>query len=443
MRYDLIVIGSGPGGYEAASLAGRMGKQVLLIEKEELGGVCANKGCIPTKSLLHGAKLYHAAKQGGTCGVDASPSYDLEKAKAWKDDAIGTLRGSIAFLEKKSGVTVLQAEAVAKDAHHVEPGGLECGKLLIATGSRPARLPISGIEGNKHVVTSDDIFSLPSIPSSIVIIGGGVIGVEFASYFSLLGCKVEVIEMMDEILPMMEGEMSKLMRRSMQPVSFHLGCKVSSIDGGTVHFSDKQGKEGVADGSLVLLATGRVPSLSGVEDLHLEMSGRAIKVDQSMRTSAEDVYAIGDVNGLSMLAHSASRMAEVAVSSMFGDGSVRFDADKVPWAVYGYPEASGCGLTEAKAKEKGYEVRCATSFMRSNGRFLAEEGKRAPGMVKIVMDQATRKVLGIHILGSYASELIWGASMAVGGEMTVDALASTLFPHPSVSETIRECALQL
>jgi dihydrolipoamide dehydrogenase len=441
MDYDLIVIGSGPGGYVAASRAGMLGKHVLLVEKDELGGVCANRGCIPAKSLLHGAKVYHAAKEGAHLGVHGDVSYDFGEALAWKDDAVTTLRNSIAFLEKQSHVDVVKGNALCVDAHHVTIGetSYETEHLLIATGSSPAVPPIPGAKDNPHVVTSDGIFSLASLPSSVAIVGGGVIGIEFASYFSLLGIKVDVIEMLPEILPMMDGELAKLMRRAMASVSFHTGAKVERIEGGKVVFVDTKGVEQSVDAELVLIATGRRPNLDGMDNLHLEATRKGIVVDEHMETSVSGVYAIGDVNGISLLAHSAENMAHIAVDALYGTGKERFDASLIPWAVYGEPEAAGCGLTEAQATGKGFEVASAVSFLRSNGRFLAEEGKRAPGMAKVVADKKSGKILGVHLLGPASSEMIWG----VARPLTVKDLADTVFPHPSFSEALHDCAEKL
>ncbi|AEV30350.1 dihydrolipoamide dehydrogenase [Sphaerochaeta pleomorpha str. Grapes] len=444
-QYDLIVVGSGPGGYVAAERAGSLGKKVLLIERDLIGGVCTNWGCIPTKSLLNTAKHYHHAKDSTSLGVHAQEvTYSIEEAMAWKDETVKTLRSGIEFLMKSNKVEVVIGEATFIDEHHVSVNDTvyEGAYLILATGSSPFVPPIPGSKLS-HVVTSNEILSVSEIPSSLVIIGGGVIGVEFASYFSMIGTKVTVVEMMDEILPMMDGEFAKLMRREMKGVDFHLGCKVGEITEKEVRYTDAKGNAKAVEASLVLMSVGRRPNTAGFENLKIEIDRKGIVVDDRMQTNIPNIYAIGDVNGRSLLAHSASRMAEVAVSNMFGTTKQRMRYNAIPWAVYGYPEAAGCGLTEGEAARQGKKVKCATVQMRSNGRFLAEMGKRAGGLVKVVSDAQTGCILGIHILGPYSSEIICFASEAVEGEMRIKDVKEIVFPHPSVSELIKDACFAI
>ncbi|MGX8679354.1 MAG: FAD-dependent oxidoreductase [Sphaerochaetaceae bacterium] len=256
--------------------------------------------------------------------------------------------------------------------------------------------------------------------------------------FSMLGVKVTVVEMMSEILPMMDGEFAKLMRRELAPVEFNLGCKVTRITDTGLEFLDDKGVTQNVEAELVLMSVGRRPNSKGLESLGLEMNRAAVKVDETMRTSVANVYAIGDLNGMSQLAHSAMRMAEVAVDNIFGEKKQVMRYNAVPWAVYSNPEAAGCGLTETAAAKEGREVKCATTQMRANGRFLAENGKKAAGMVKVVSDAKTGTILGIHFFGPYSSEIIWGASALIENEMRVCDVKELIFPHPSVSELIRD-----
>jgi dihydrolipoamide dehydrogenase len=364
---------------------------------------------------------------------------------AWKEEAIQTLRSSIEFVERTNKVDMVFGEAVFVSAHQVRVDGetYEGEYLILATGSSPFLPPIKGSEDRKRVLTSDEILCIDELPSSLAIIGGGVIGVEFASYFSMLGVKVCVIEMMDEILPMMDNEFARLMRRSMSGVDFYLGCKVKEITERQVVYTDAKGVEQSLDASLVLLSIGRKANIGGLEPLHLELGPKGVVVDGRMRTSVENIYAIGDVNGKSQLAHSAERMAIVAISNIFGNKDLEMRYDAIPWVVYGNPEASGCGLTETEAKKQGREVVCASAFMRSNGRFLAEQGKKASGLVKLVADAKTLSILGVHMIGPYSSEIIWGASQIIEAGMTVKDIKNTIFPHPSVSEVISACAWAL
>lgn len=438
--FDLIVVGAGPGGYVAAERAGALGKNVLLIERDQLGGICTNWGCIPTKSLLNSAKLYRHAKEGEKMGVSVQAvNFDLETAMAWKQETIETLRSGIQFLMKSNKVTVVYGEAEFVDAHHVRLGETtyECADLILATGSSPVVPPIEGHD-LPHVLTSDGILAIDELPKSLAIIGGGVIGVEFASFFSSVGVKVSIVEMMDEILPMMDKEFAKLMRREMKGVDFHLGCRVTGITKDGLLYTDADGKGQRLDSDLVLMSVGRRANTQGMENLHLNIERGAIVVDEKLRTNIPHVYAVGDVNGKSLLAHSASRMAEVVVSNLYGNGGQKMRYHAIPWAVYGIPEAAGCGLTESEAKKQGREVVAATTQMRANGRFLAEHGKRAAGLCKVVVDAETKVILGVHLLGPYSSEMIYGAATIIEAELRIKDVKEIVFPHPSVSEVIKD-----
>lgn len=439
-QYDLIVVGAGPGGYIAAERAGALGKKVLLIEKDNLGGVCTNRGCIPTKSLLNSAKHYHHAKEAARYGVHAeSVSFSMEEAQAWKMETIETLRSGIAFLMKTNKVDVVTGTAEFIDSHHVKVGDTvyEGDYLILATGSSPVVPPIPGAQ-LPHVVTSDGILEMKSLPKKLVIVGGGVIGVEFASFYAMVGVEVTVIEMMPEILPMMDAEFATLMRRELKGVKFNLGCRVTGITATAVQFTTAKGEEKSVEADTVLLSIGRRANLAGFEPLHLDINRQGVVVNDRMQTNVSTIYAIGDVNGRSQLAHSASRMAEVAISNIFGTSRQHMRYTAVPWAVYCNPEAAGCGLTEQAAKVEGRKVLSATTQMRANGRFLAEQGKRAPGLVKVVADAETQVILGVHLLGPYSSEIIWGASALIEAELRIKDVKELIFPHPSVAELIRD-----
>ena len=439
-RYDLIVIGAGPGGYVAAQKAGELGKHVLLVEKDNLGGVCTNRGCIPTKSLLNSAKQYLHANEAEKFGVHCKDvSFNLSEAMAWKQETIETLRSGIAFLMKSAKVDVVFGLAEFPDNHHVKVGDTtyETDYIILATGSSPAIPPFPGATG-KNVVTSDEILSLTKVPKSLAIIGGGVIGVEFASFFSIIGCKCTIVEMMPEILPMMDGEFAKLMRKEMKDVTFNLGCKVTEITDKGVVFLDPKGQTQSVDAELVLMSVGRRANSKGLENLNLKIERGAVVVNDRMQTNIANIYAIGDLNAKSQLAHSASRQAEIAVDNIFGEKRQIWRSCAIPWAVYGYPEAAGCGHTEQSAAKAGIETRTATVQMRANGRFLAENGKRGAGLVKVIADAKTQVIIGVHLIGPYSSEMIWGASAVIEAELRVRDLKEVVFPHPSVSELIKD-----
>ncbi|MFW5486641.1 MAG: dihydrolipoyl dehydrogenase [Spirochaetaceae bacterium JB067] len=444
-EYDLIVVGSGPGGYVAAHKAGEMGKKVLLIEKDALGGVCTNWGCIPTKSLLNSAKLYEHAMDSEKKGVIVKDvSFDLAAAMAWKQDTIDTLKKGIEFLMKSAKVDVVFGEASFNSQQHVLVNGEEFAaeSIIIATGSSSVVIPIPGHDLD-HVVTSTEILSVEKLPASLAVIGGGVIGVEFASLFSTLGVKVTVIEMLDEIIPMADKEIAKLLRREMKDVTFNLEAKVTRIDEKNVYYTDRKGEEKSVAADMVLMSVGRRPNVANLEPLKLKIDRNRVVVDDTMATSVPNIYAIGDVNGKSLLAHSASRQADVAVNNLYGDKKDRMRYHAIPWAVYSLPEVAGCGLTEQEAKDKNIDVKVVSTQMRSNGRFLAENGKRAAGLCKIVVDAATSIILGIQLIGPYSSEMIHSAAVIIESELRVNEVAQIVYPHPSVSEVMKDTIVSL
>jgi dihydrolipoamide dehydrogenase len=449
--YDVIIIGGGPGGYLAAERLGSRGKSVLLVEKQYLGGTCLNVGCIPTKTLLNSAKLYLHAAEGAPFGVHAGDlSFNLAEMMAWKEKVVETLRSGVASQMKRHKVEVLNGTGVLEvkgPSRGVRvDGAFHEGKaVLVAAGSVPALPPIPGAKDNPRVLDSTGLLSVKEVPAKLCVIGGGVIGIEFASLFGALGSRVSVVEMLDEIIPPMDKDHAPLMRRSLKNTDFHLGCKVTRIEGGTVFFTTKEGGEEAAAADLVLMAAGRRAETStwGAREAGIALEGRGVAVDERMRTNISGVWAAGDVNGRSMLAHSAYRMAEVAVNDIcaFLEGGKSEDTMRyhaVPWAVYSIPEAAGVGLTEQEAAARGIAVVKASSPMAVSGRFIAENGPRAPGSVKVIADAARGTILGVHVLGPYASELIWGAAALIENEMRVKDVKELIFPHPSVCEVIRE-----
>jgi len=456
--YDVIVIGGGPGGYVAAERLGAAKKKVLLIERTALGGTCLNVGCMPTKTLLNSAKLYAHASEGGRFGVKAADvSYDWAAMQEWKREVVDKLRGALALTEKKLGVELLQAEARLLGPGRVEARGAEgtavvheARAIIIATGSAPVMPPLPGAKGNPELVDSTGLLEIAEVPERLCVIGGGVIGVEFAGLFSALGSKVEVVEMMAEIVPFMDAEQAPILRRAMKEVSFRLGCKVESLDGGTVHCEAKDGTKAEIEADLVLMAVGRRPLVDGwgAREAGLDCSPKGVVVDERMRTNLPGVWAVGDVTGKSMLAHSAYRMADVAAADILSGGGasrcaaiMRYEA--VPWVVYGLTEAAGVGLTERAAVEAGFELKKASLPLRVSGRFCAEAGFAAPGSVKIVADRASDRILGAHVVGAYASEMIWGAAALIEAELRVQDVKEIIFPHPTVCEAIRDAVFEL
>jgi dihydrolipoamide dehydrogenase len=463
--YDVVIIGGGPAGYLAAERLGHRGKQVLLVEKAFLGGTCLNVGCIPTKTLLNSAKLYMHALEGNRFGVHCEkPTYDWHAIQAWKNEVVSKLRSGIAGMMEKYNVTVLEGTGELVSA----PRGVEGARVritlqdgtiqeetgravLISTGSVPVLPPIPGVQNNPKVVDSTGLLEATKVPASLTIIGGGVIGVEFASLFASLGSKVTVIEMMDEIVPFMDREQAPILRRAMKGVDFRLGCRVEKVEGSRVWFRDRDGKEDQIDAELILMAVGRRPQLSGwgAEQVSLDINRQGIAVDDRMRTNIPGIWAAGDVTGKSLLAHAAYRMGEVAVTDILTyldrlegkespprNNPMRYAA--IPWAVYGIPEAAGVGITEQEAQQRGLQIIKASLPMRISGRFAAENSFAAPGSCKVIADAKTGRILGVHAVGAYASEFIWGAGALIEQELRIKDVQELMFPHPTVSELIRE-----
>jgi len=444
-KYDLIIIGAGPGGYLAAERAGHKGKNVLIIEKEKrLGGVCLNKGCIPTKTLLNSAKIFYKSQNSESYGVTVSDAkYNFDSAMKWKGKVVDLMTRGVAYQMKRFNVDVIEGEAKFVSRNSVSVNGAEYSgdNIIIATGSSPAKIPINGID-QPHVITSDEVFNIAEPPKNLVIIGGGVIGLEFASYFSMIDVNVTVLEMLPEVIPNVDAEIAKLLRTSLKGCNILTGVKASRIEKDKVIYIQDD-KEVCVDADLVLLAVGRIPNVEGIglENLNLEYSKKGIVVNDKMQTNLPNVYAVGDVTGKSLLAHSAYRMGEVAVNIMFGEkDKMRYNA--VPWAIYTNPELSGVGLTEKEAKEKGYNIKTASMQLRANGRFYAEHGNEK-GICKVVIDADTDLLLGVFLLGGVSSEIIHSAAIMIESELRVKDIKEIIFPHPTVSEAIKDTLWEL
>ena len=447
--YDVIVLGGGPGGYIAAERLGHAGKKVLLIEADALGGTCLNVGCIPTKALLGAAKTYDHAKHGTQLGIHTSDiTVDWTELQKWKAQTVTTLVKGVAFAEKKAGVTVVKGYGTFNGPGRVTVDGTThtADHVILATGSVPVMPPIPGAKDNPHVVDSTGMLAVEAIPPRLAVIGGGVIGLEFASLFATLGSEVTVVEMLPEIVPFMDAELAPMLRKALSNVSFKLSCKVTALDGGTVRYTTAAGADEAVEADVVLMAVGRRPAVQGwgAENSGLEVSGKGVVVDDRMRTNLPNVWAIGDVTGRSLLAHAAYRMGEIAAANILDPEAHRRGEvmrwSTIPWAVYSIPEAAGIGLTEAQAKAQGGNVQTVTVPGAMSGRFVAENGVKAPGAAKLVYDGDTLQVLGVQVVGSYASEMIWGASVVLETELNITDLRQVVFPHPTVSELIREAA---
>lgn len=443
--YDLAIIGGGPGGYVAAQRAGKAGLGVVLFEKNSLGGVCLNEGCIPTKTLLYSAKVFNYAQNGEHYGVSTSEAKaDFSKIMARKNKVVKKLVAGIKASMKANNVEVINTYATIKSRDNdgiITIGASEqefqARNLIISTGSSSVIPPIPGAE---NTLTNKELLELSELPQSLVIIGGGVIGMEFAAFFNTLGTKVTVIEMMPKILGPMDEEISSMLQKSCtkKGIDIHLSCKVISIIGNDVHYLNPQGEEQIVSGEKILMSVGRKANLKafGLENLGVE-TGRGIIVDSQMRTNIPNVYAIGDVTGFSMLAHTASREGEVAVNAILGrQDEMSYRA--IPGVVYTNPELAGVGLTEVQAEEAGIDYKVFKLPLAYSGRFVAEN-EREDGLCKIITN-SSNQVIGCHIIGNPCSEIIQTACVAIEMGMTLEMLTKIVFPHPSVSEIIKEVA---
>lgn len=440
--YDLIVVGSGPGGMEAAMRAGERGKKVLLCEAGDLGGVCLNCGCIPTKTLLKSAHVYAAARDAAEFGVHAGAvEFSFAEAAARKDAVVKQLRSGVEASLRRAKVEIVSARARLLGDGKVMAGGQEYAaeNILLACGGRPAVPPIPGI-GGPAVLDSTGILRLDVRPETLCVIGGGVIGLEFASFFNTIGTQVTVIEMLPQIGGALDGEMAKRLQQALQKagIAFFLKSGVKKVDGNTVTFAGPDGAEQTVTAEKILCATGRAPNTAdlGLEAAGVEFDRRGVRTDACGATTAPGVWACGDITGRSLLAHSAAREGAVAVENMFGGGAeMRYDA--IPGVVYTAPEVAGVGATEEQLKAAGTAYVKAAVPLAAAGRFTVEYPAGAPGTLKVLADAADKRILGVHMIGGPAGEIIHSACVMLAERMTAPRAAAAVFPHPTVSEALK------
>ena len=447
MKFQVAIIGGGPAGYTAAEAAGKAGLSVVLFEKQNVGGVCLNEGCIPTKTLLYSAKTYDGARHAQKYAIGAAElSFDLPKIIARKQKVVRKLVLGVKGKLTSHGVTLVTGEASVVDKHHVQCGEevYECDYLLLCTGSDTFIPPIPGVEKVPYW-THRDALNNKELPASLAIIGGGVIGMEFASFFNSLGVEVTVIEMMDEILGGMDKELSGLLRAeyAKRGIRFMLSTKVVSLDNTEdgqvqVHYELSDGTGGAVAAEKLLMSVGRRPVMQGfgLENLHLDKNERGnVVVNAQMQTSEPTVYACGDLTGFSLLAHTAVREAEVAVHHILGkDDAMSYRS--IPGVVYTNPEIAGVGETEESLQKKGIAYRVSKLPMAFSGRFVAEN-EGVNGVCKLLLGEDDT-VLGAHVLGNPASEIIVAAGMAVEMKLKAEDWQKIVFPHPTVGEIFKE-----
>ena len=447
--YDLIVIGGGPGGYLAAERAAHAGLKTLLFEKNSLGGVCLNEGCIPSTALLNSAKTYLHAKHASMYGVNTeNVTVDQAKVIERKRKVVKTLVSGVGAKMRQHKVVVVKEEATidgkCADGFKIKSAsGTYTGKkLIIATGSSAAVPPIPGVKENlgDFVCTNREVLELTQIPEQFTVIGGGVIGLEMAAYYAAVGSKVTVVEMLDHIAGPTDREISTRLQKELEAmgITFLLGHACEKVEPGKVYVKAPDGTQKVIEANKVLLSIGRRANYMniGLETIGVKTDRPGIVTDAMCRTNVPDVYAIGDVNGHHMLAHTAYREAEVAVNTIPGKKDyMRYHAN--PSVIYTMPEVASVGLTEQECKEKGREVEIKKLSMMYSGRFVAEN-EGADGLCKIIVDKKTRLILGVHLIGAYAGEMIWGGAQMLETQLRVNDARQIIFPHPTVSEIVRE-----
>ncbi len=448
--YDLVVIGGGPGGYLAAERAGHAGLKTLVAEKREFGGVCLNEGCVPSKTFLNSAKVLdyanHAEKYG--VKVEGKNSIDQKFVVERKNGVVKMLTSGVKATLKRNKVVMKNAEAIIQgkcaEGYTVKVGEevVTAKRLIVATGSMPVVPPITGLKENIAsglVLTNREILDLEKIPESLVVIGGGVIGLEMASYFSSVGTKVTVVEMLDKIAGPTEKEISSILQKTLERkgIKFNLGCKVTAIEADGVVF-EKDGKSEKIVAEKVLLSIGRraVTQGIGLESIGVNLERGAIVTDDTMRTNVANVYAVGDVNGKVMLAHTAYREAEVAINNILGKkDKMRYNV--IPSVIYTNPEIGSVGETEESAKAKGLNVKTVSIPLTYSGRYIAENTD-LDGICKLVVNVDTNTLIGAHVIGSYSGEYIVAVSAMIDLEVDIENIKKLVFPHPTVCEIVRE-----
>ncbi len=451
MTYDILILGGGPAGYKAAERAAALGLSTLLIEKDKLGGVCLNEGCIPSKTLLYAAKLSHNTNHAAAYGVKASGAViDHTAVIQRKDKVVQKLVGGIASALKSHGVTVIKGNGVIKSA---APGDIRVAaedtlytakSLLICSGSSAIVPPITGAkEGidSGVVITNREILSLADVPKRLVIVGGGVIGLEMATYYREAGSNVTVIEMMNSVGGnMLDAEVADCLLKNCQKlgINFCLSAKVTEIKGNAVTFEQKD-EAHIVEADKILLSIGRRSNTQGIgiENTSIQIERGNIVTDRYMRTNIPNVYAAGDCNGKYQLAHVAYREAEVAVANIArdlkgGDGDImRYNA--IPSCIYTYPEVGSVGYTLAAAKAEGIPAAERKLTLNYSGRYMAET-ENGDGFSKLVYDTRTNAIIGMHTIGAYATETIMQGAMLIAGSYTIERAQKLVFPHPTVCE---------
>lgn len=442
MQKEIVVLGAGPGGYVAAIKAAKLGAKVRLIEKDEVGGTCLNRGCIPTKAMLHVLSVYEEARRGKEMGIEIDNiRINFEKLCSYRDEVVKRLRHGIQFLLKKNNVELIKGEGRLTGAKEVCVSGnkFQASSIILATGSissRPSFFPFDG----ENIITSDEILNLKNIPSSLLIIGAGAIGVEFANIFNSLGTKVILIEMLPQIIPAEDEEIAQILAKEMSKrgIIIKTGTKVEkiSLDGKNVKIKVASGEEVTVE--KVLVATGRIPNIegSGIREAGIKIENGRICVDSNLQTNIPGVFAIGDITAGPLLAHKASSQGIISAINAAGGKKDFLIENIIPSCIYSFPEVARVGMTEKEAKSAGHEIKTGKFPFRNLGR--AQAISQTEGMAKIIADAETEELLGVHIIGPNATELIAEAAFAKRMEATPEDIATTCHAHPTLSEALME-----
>ncbi|WP_298834390.1 dihydrolipoyl dehydrogenase [uncultured Planococcus sp.] len=447
--YEVAVVGGGPAGYVAAIRAAKLGRTVALVEARELGGTCLNRGCIPSKTLLRHAEVIESIEKAKSWGIETGPvTVSLSKMMERKDEVIQKLRTGIAYLMKQGKIDVLNGygEVQADGVIQVDLNGnqetIKADKIILATGSKPIVPPIPGLErGNFH--TSDTIFDITEIPASLVIVGGGIIGVEFACIFAAIGVPVTIIEMSGSIVPSEDPQAAKVLAKSLKKkgITILTSTKVTAVEQGDearlIHVEDENGHKETVQTDMILLSVGRSPNTSAFNSLELEMNGPFVKVNEKMATSLPNIYAAGDLVGNWQLAHVASAEGLVAAANAAGQEET-IDYHVVPRCVYTNPEIASVGMTEEEAEQKGIPFKVVKVDHAGNGKALTLDEKE--GFTKLIADTTYGEILGVSMVGPHVTEMIAEPSAYMRLEGTVDELATMIHAHPTVSESLYEAA---
>lgn len=447
--YEVAVVGGGPAGYVAAIRAAKLGRTVALVEARELGGTCLNRGCIPSKTLLRHAEVIENIEKAKSWGIETGPvTVSLSKMMKRKDEVIQKLRTGIAYLMKQGKIDVLngygkvQQDGIIRVEQNGKEEAIKADKIILATGSKPIVPPISGLqEGNFH--TSDTIFSIAEIPDSLIIVGGGIIGVEFACIFAALGVPVTIVEMSSRIVQSEDPQAAKVLAESLKKkgISILVSTKVTGVKQGDgrqqVHTENQKGQKETLQTEMILLSVGRSPNTSAFDSLDLAMNGPFVKVDEYMATSLPNVYAAGDLVGNWLLAHVASAEGLVAASNAAGQEE-KIDYHVVPRCVYTSPEIASVGMTEEEAEKKGISFKVVKVDHTGNAKALTLDDKE--GFTKLIAETTYGEILGVSMVGPHVTEMIAEPSAYMRLEGTVDELASMIHAHPTISESLYEAA---